>query len=111
MSIFSAVHPLRRRHNFTDDGGVESYTAREDEIRGWSHDWTDELASGETVSSAAYVDSGVTRSSVTLATPITSCNVTGLGEFEVTVTLSTGRSLQKIVRFYADDGHRSEDYT
>ena len=61
-------------------------------------------ATGETVSSAAYVDSGVTTSSKSVATPLTTCTVNKTGYTTVTVTLSTGRTRERRVYFISPHG-------
>jgi predicted RNA-binding protein (virulence factor B family) len=102
--------PLERTRYFADDEGVLSTTKREDEILQLVIDWTDQLSSGETVSSVAYVDSGVTTSSASATTTTSTVTVTGIGETEITATLSNSRKLQRVVRFYAADGSRARDY-
>ena len=106
----SSFEPLVRNRWFVDQDGAFATPKRLDEIIAWSHDWTDALASGETISSAAYVDSGTTRTNVTAVSPITAADVAGVGEFEVTVTLSTGRKLQRVFRFYDYGGSATSDY-
>jgi hypothetical protein len=74
-------------------------------------DLTDYLASAETVSSAAYSDSGITTSSKSVATPQILFSVTGIGETEVTATLSTGREVTQRFRTYLAQGmSRQKDY-
>ncbi len=74
-------------------------------------DLTDHLASAETVSSAAYADSGITTSSKSVATPQVLFSVTGVGETEVAVTLSTGRVVTQRFRTYLAQGlSRTKDY-
>ncbi len=109
MSSSTVFSPLERSRYFRDEDGALATTKRQDEVLKLTLDWTDDLASAETVSSAAYVDSGVTTSSKSVATPQTLVTVSGVGEFEITVTLSTGRKLQRVVRYYPTDG-RISDY-
>lgn len=111
MSSYTHYGPLERTRYFTDDEGYLSTTKTEDEILAFAYDWTDELATSETVSSVAYVASGVTTSGAALASPVSTITVTGVGELEITPTLSTGRKLQRTVRFYAPKGTWSTDYT
>lgn len=61
-----------------------------------------EVPSTEFVSSADYVDSGMVRTNVAIDADgvTTSCDVTGLGEFEITITTSTGREVQRVFRFH-----------
>lgn len=108
MSSVSAILPLERTRYFTDRDGELATSKRNDEIIQLSLDFTDQLATSETVSSVATVASGVTLSSASLATPVWTANVAGVGEVEVTATLSTGRKLQRVVRFYGTDGMASD---
>ena len=111
MSGFAGFEPLRRNRWF-DDGDAAATTKREDDLVQWSWDWGDILESGDTVASAAYVDSGTTRTNVALATPVTSADVAGLGEFEVTVTTTNGQKHQRVFRFYSSAGRAvTSDYT
>jgi hypothetical protein len=110
VSSITAFLPLERNRWFRDRDGILSTTKREDEIVGMTIDWSRQLASGETISSVAYEDSGVTRTGTSATTTTTVDNVTGIGETEVTVTLSTGRKLQELVRFYDREGARAGDY-
>lgn len=110
MSSVAAILPLERTRWFSDRDGALATSKRSDEILLLSLDWTDQLDSGETVSSVAYVDDGVTTSGATLASPVSTVLVTGIGEVEVTATLSTGRKLQRVTRFHGTDG-ASGDYT
>jgi len=110
MSSSTVVLPLERSRYFVDRDGVLSTSKREDEIMQLILDWTDQLGS-DTISSVAYVDSGVTTSSKSTTTTKSTCNVTGVGETEITATLASGRSLQRVVRFYDAEGHKQADYT
>ncbi len=83
--------------------GLATTKAKDDELQvRW--DLTDYLASAETVSSAAYEDSGVTTSSKSVSTPVVIFTVTGLGYATVTATLSTGRTVEQRFYFLAKDG-------
>lgn len=74
-------------------------------------DLTDYLASAETVSSAAYSDSGITTSGKSVSTPQVLFSVTGIGETEVSATLSTGRVVtQKFRTYLAQSRSREKDY-
>jgi hypothetical protein len=74
-------------------------------------DLTDYLASSETVSSAAYVDSGAVSSSKSVSTPQVLFTLTGYGDCEVTVTLSTGRTVTYRFRLYDSRGSlTAKDY-
>ena len=103
--------PLSRNRWFADSDGAMATTGREDEHVPCIIDWSGLLLSGETVSSVAYVDSGVTRSSTSLATPVTTDYITGIGETEITVTTSASRKLQKVVRIYGESNQPVQDYT
>jgi hypothetical protein len=113
MSSFTVVLPLERQYYFTDRDGVLATVQRSDEIRTLSIDWTDLLADSETVSSVAYTSSGVTTSAPSLATPVSTVTVTGTGELAITATLSTGRKLQRVLRYYEPEDTQqtySSDY-
>lgn len=109
MSSATVFAPLERSRYF-DDGDAAATSKRTEEIIELRYDWNDALKAGESVSSIAYADSGVTTSSPALAANISSCNVTGLGETTLTATLSTGRKLQRMFRYYPVDGCRTSDY-
>lgn len=110
MSVVSALLPLQRTRWFRDQDGNLATSKRYDEILGLSLDFTDQLATSETVSSVATSVSGVTLTSATLATPVWTANATGVGTVEVTATLSTGRKLQLVVALYGTDQALSSDY-
>ena len=110
MSVVSALLPLQRTRWFRDRDGNLSTSKRYDEILGLSLDFTDQLATSETVSSVATETSGVTLTSPSLATPVWTANATGVGTVEVTATLSTGRKLQLVVALYGTDQALSSDY-
>jgi hypothetical protein len=101
MSSSTIIYPPPPRgasRYFRFDDGLATTKAREDELRVvW--DLTDYLASGETVSSAAYQDSGVTHSAASVSTPQVIFTVTGLGYTIVTATLSTGRTVEQVFYF------------
>jgi hypothetical protein len=110
MSVVSALLPLERTRWYRDKDGNLSTSKRFDEIVGLSLDFTDHLASAETVSSVSTVPHGVTISGASLATPVWTANVTGVGYLEWTATLSTGRVLQSLVCFYGTDEALLSDY-
>ena len=110
MSSSTVYEPLRRTRHFTDRDGVLSFSKAEDDELRVVLDFTDYLASGETVSSAAYADSGVTTSSKSVSTPQVIFTATGTGYTTVTVTLSTNRTVEKVVRFYNSSGTKALDY-
>jgi hypothetical protein len=94
MSSTTFYEPLERNPWFDYEDGIGMVKAEDDDIQvNWN--LTDYLASGETVSSAAYEDSGVTTSSKSVSSPTITFTVTGLGYTTVTATLSTGRTVEK----------------
>lgn len=111
MSYHSFTVPTERRPYFIDTDGNLTYTKREDEVVTRAINWGPQLYSGESISSVAYEDHGVTRSSTSNTGNVTTTSVTGTGYFEVTVTLSSGRKLQRVVRFVSTEGAGpSSDY-
>lgn len=95
--------PPERVRFWRDGDSVLSITKRENEVVPLIIDWSDRIGSA-TISSVAYDDSGVTRSSTANTTTTSTTYVTGIGETEITVTLSTGEKIQKLVRFYEQEG-------
>lgn len=105
MSSLTHIFPLERNRWFRDRDGVPATVKTEDEVVAIVLDWTDLLASGETISTSTWVDNGVTTSSRAIASLTTTCNVTGAdGETENTIVTSSSRTLQRVVRFYAPQG-------
>ena len=110
MSSSTVYEPLRRSRHFIDRDGVLSFSkAENDELR-VVIDLTDYLASGETVSSVVYTDSGVTTSSKSVSSPQVIFTATGVGYTTLDITLSTNRTVEKVVRFYQADGPQASDY-
>ena len=107
MSSSTIYEPLARSRYFKDHEGVLSTSKAEDDELRVIWDLTDFLASGETVSSVAYEDSGATTSSKSVATPQILFTVTGIGETTVTATLSTSRTVERTFRFYDTRGNRA----
>lgn len=62
------------------------------------------------VASADYDDEGTTRTNEAISGSVTSCNVTDTGEFECTVTMSTGEIRQGVWRFWEPNCAQSTDY-
>lgn len=110
MSSSTVILPLSRRRHFIDRNGELSYSKRYDEKLEVRLDFTDRLKSGESVSSMAYEDSGVTRSNTALASNVASFDATGLGYTIATATLSSGRILELAVNFYDSSGTQLGDY-
>lgn len=107
----SAIYlPLERNRWFRDGDGALATAKREDEIIECIINWGNLLLSGETCSSVAYVDSGLTRTGTALAGSETTDYLAGTGETEITVTTSLSRKLQKVVRCYDEDGGTLSDY-
>ncbi len=98
---------------YSDEDGAYAtvvHDAAEDLKVTW--DLTDYLASGETVSSATYADSGAVTSSKSVSSPQVIFTITGIGETKVTVALSTGRELVRRWRVYEASGKpTASDYT
>lgn len=98
------------REWFRDLDGIKSIVQHPDEKRTFSVDWTHSLASSETISSVAYDASGVTVSGAALSSPTSTITVEGSGgSLKITATLSTGRKLVDVRRFYRD-GPLARDY-
>jgi len=101
--------PLHRKQYFLDGQKRVTWTKSSDEINTYDWDLTDELASGETVSSVATDVSGVTLNSGSLASPVYTLTVTGTeGSIRMTATLSTGRVLERDFIF-VDKPQRNPD--
>lgn len=109
MSSSSVAWPLERRRHFQDGDGNMAFSKRDDEITQVVLNWDSQIG-GDAISSVAYEDHGVTRSSTTNTGSTTTTSVTGSGYFEITVTLTSGRKLQRIVRFISTDGGEKSDY-
>lgn len=95
--------PRSRVSHYRDIDGAMATVIEDGELVALSVDWTDALASGETVSSVAYEASGPTIASVSLATPVWSATVTGTGDLEVIATTSAGRKVARTLRYIAPD--------
>lgn len=116
MSSSTIIEPgfgntRQRPRWFTDIDGAYATTV-DDQLEQVQAIWdlTDYLASGETVSSVAYADSGAVSSGKSLATPQITFTLTGLGETKLTATLSTGRVVIRRFRITRSDGWRRSDY-
>ena len=97
----------RNRWQRDEDGALFTSTPLVTDDLKMAFDLTDYLAGSETVSSAAYVDSGVVTSSKSVSSPQVLFTMTGWGETEVQVTLSTGRVVTQIFRIYPPQGRRN----
>lgn len=97
---------------FVDHDGVISRYKHRDDIFKLDIDWSDILASAESVSSIAYEVSGPTLSNQSLSSNTSSTDVTGLGGVDITATTDASRTLTHRVRFYDAVGGRSlvDDY-
>lgn len=109
-SATTFFEPLRRREYTIDDDGAVAYVKAELDEKKITWNLTDWLESGETVSSAAYEDSGVTTSNKSVSSPSVIFTVTGLGETTVTVTSSNSRTFERTFRFRAPTGRTPADY-
>lgn len=113
-TIFEPGFGNSRQRNrwWRDEDGAWATTVHdsdEDVLVNWS--LIDYLASAETVSSAAYDDSGVTTSGKSVSSPVVIFTITGIGETKVTATLSTGREHVGRFRIYQESGIlRARDY-
>jgi hypothetical protein len=89
---------------YRDHDGVLTDHKREDEIVPFTWDLTDELAeTSGTISSVSYEENGVTVSGNSNTNTAWTCNITGLGTLEVTVTDSNSRKYQEVFQWNADD--------
>ena len=109
MSSSTVLLPLERSRYFPYRDGMATTKADADEVV-LIVDWTDELASGETVSSASYADSGVTTSGKSVATPLTTCTVTKLGYTTITITTSASRTRERRFYYLPRSGTYPTDY-
>lgn len=106
----STIRPTTNRNPwYRNKDGVLETTKRYDEIESGRFDFTNLLASGETVSSVSWDQDGVTISSSVLATPVVTWLVAGAGYATLKATLSTGRKLEQRMRWLATDA-TSGDY-
>ena len=77
---------------FKDFDGVLTMVKREDEVMPFAENFTDDLASGETISSVSWDESGVTVTAKANTSVGHTANVKGLGEATITVTFSSGHT-------------------
>lgn len=104
MSSSTVFAPTERARYFDyQDGKATTKAQADDIVLRW--DLTDYLASAETVSSAAWAEHGVTVSSKSVASPVVTGTVTGLGYVVVTATLSSGRTVEATWYYLAKDGY------
>ncbi len=68
------------------------------------------MAPSESISSVAFSDSGATTSSTSNTGPKVLFTITGIGETEVTATLSTGLVVTQKFRTYLANAKRRRDY-
>lgn len=85
-----------------DGKGMVLYDENDDKQINW--DLTELLASGETVSSAAYTDYGATTSSKSVSSPTVTFTISKYGYTKVIATLSTGRNVTRKYYTLAPDG-------
>lgn len=92
-------HDLRR-HSWRDSDGVETVSKPRDSVESYTLDWSDDLASNETISSSAWEYSGVQGSGEADTDTSTSAVITQSdGVATNTITTSDGRTLVHVVRF------------
>lgn len=96
------IPPVHVRYGYDADGAILC-VKRLNEVVPLIIDWSDRIGS-VTISSVAYVDNGVTRTSTSNTTTTTTTYVNGIGETEITLTLSTGEIIQRVARFYEEEG-------
>lgn len=95
-----------RRHAFRDVDGVETVPKAEDAVMAYAVDWSDQLASGETISTATWTDDGVVCTGETISGGVTSAAVSGTnGATKVRITTSASRTLVTTINFI-DTGDR-----
>lgn len=100
----------KRRPWFLNEDGEISFVNDPDATQSFVIDWSNELDSGETISSVAYTANGVTLGSTSNTTTTTTLPVTGTnGSVEVKVTTSASRVIVKDIWFYSPLG-TDDDY-
>ena len=104
--------PIRDPWHRTGDGAWAT-VVDPDAVHLLSIDWTDSLASGETIASVTYSTGGPTTSGAALASPTSTVTVTGSGDLTVTATTSASRILIRTLRYlvaHGSDGYSESDY-
>ena len=109
MSSSTVFAPLERTRYFKHLDGHAFTKAMNDEIplRWDLTDYLSRYASVPTVSSAAWVDHGITSSSKSVSTPVVIGTVTGLGYTVITATLSNGDTVEATFYFLDSSGNQS----
>lgn len=115
MSYSLLFHPKfgsSRQRNvwFWDKDAWATTLAHQDDDAKVDYSFIDFLASGETVSSATYEDSGITTSAKSIATPVVTFTITGIGETKLTIATSASRNETVRFRTYLAEGHGVHDY-
>jgi hypothetical protein len=109
MSSSTVFAPLERTRYFEHMDGRATTKAKDDDVvLRW--DLTDYLASAETVSSATWVDHGVTSSGKSVSSPVVIGTVTGHGYTVITATLSSGRTVESTWYYLPPSGSPALDY-
>lgn len=107
MSTVSTLYDYGDRPGtdwFLDMDGVPTTSKREEEIKSYTVDLADTLATGETISSVSHTASGITVNSSSNSTTTYSAVITGTGgELKSTITTSSSRKLVRLLRFLAID--------
>lgn len=109
MSSSTVFQPLERTRYFEDNDGVLATSKHEDDEIQLVLDWTNYLGS-DTISSVTYTDHGVTTSGKSNTTTATTATITKTGWTEIEVTMASGRTVTRQVRFYPIDGSETSDY-
>jgi len=107
-STFTTYAPIVRSPSFKEDG-YETESKYSDELITRTKDVSEDLASGETVSSVSYDSSGPTVSGTSNTTTTFTFSVKYTGTVTVSVTTSSSRILIYKYQFIAKD-QQSLDY-
>lgn len=113
MSSIIDISPGPQRGNnelfdYKDGKGLILVHENDDRQINWN--LTDWLASGETVSSASYADSGASTSGKSVSSPTITFTITKYGYTRVTATLSTGRNITRYYYTLAPNHAKATDY-
>lgn len=98
----------RRKQSFRNGDRVETYVKTWESVDTYSVDWTDVLASGETISGFTNEANGVTTSGAATNGATTTLTVTGTnGYILYRITTSNSRTLEKLVNFAQSAGENA----
>lgn len=103
--------PLERKEFFLSPAGLPTWIKEDDEILLITLDWLDKL-DGETISTSAWTDNGVTTSSASNTTTTASMTVTKTDGYSINkITTSGGRTLWQRAAFVSPSYvRRDRDY-